>query len=225
MSRPNRYHVQCGRGIINRYGFNSQGVDAVSQRLAAYRQQHPAGPAALQIPRGLIGVNLGKNKSSEDAAADYSIGVSKLGQFADYLVINISSPNTPGNATVMLHSSVLCPCMFATGRYLMCQGTGLTHALHFWSKGISACLSSWATLSAPVLSSVYCNFQWIHSIHAPQPAYLLCTEGAIYKAPTMSVVAVYLSVPAICSHDHRFCYLQQQSTRVPTCYNYRFQSH
>ena len=43
-----------------------------------------------------MGVNLGKNKTSEDAAADYSIGVSKLGQFADYLVVNISSPNTPG---------------------------------------------------------------------------------------------------------------------------------
>lgn len=38
----------------------------------------------------------GKNKTSEDAAADYSLGVSKLGPYADYLVINVSSPNTPG---------------------------------------------------------------------------------------------------------------------------------
>lgn len=45
---------------------------------------------------GLLGVNLGKNKLTEDAAADYVIGVEKLGRFADFLVINISSPNTPG---------------------------------------------------------------------------------------------------------------------------------
>ena len=43
-----------------------------------------------------MGVNLGKNKTSPDAAADYCTGVAKLGPFADYLVINISSPNTPG---------------------------------------------------------------------------------------------------------------------------------
>jgi dihydroorotate dehydrogenase len=48
------------------------------------------------FPRGLLGVNLGKNKTSEDAAADYCVGVTKLAPLADYLVINISSPNTPG---------------------------------------------------------------------------------------------------------------------------------
>ena len=86
----------CCRGIINRYGFNSLGVDAVSQRLEVLRQQGLVGPSTPKAPRGLVGVNLGKNKTSEDAAADYSVGVKKLGQFADYLVINISSPNTPG---------------------------------------------------------------------------------------------------------------------------------
>ncbi|KAE8672732.1 Dihydroorotate dehydrogenase (quinone) [Hibiscus syriacus] len=45
---------------------------------------------------GILGVNLGKNKSSEDAAADYVQGVHTLSQYADYLVINVSSPNTPG---------------------------------------------------------------------------------------------------------------------------------
>ena len=91
--------VGCCRGVINRYGFNSQGVDAVSQRLDTIRQQGIVGSATPDVPRGLIGVNLGKNKTSEDAGADYSIGVAKLGQFADYLVINISSPNTPGLLT------------------------------------------------------------------------------------------------------------------------------
>jgi len=45
---------------------------------------------------GLLGVNLGKNKTTEDAAADYEIGIRALARFADYLVINVSSPNTPG---------------------------------------------------------------------------------------------------------------------------------
>lgn len=45
---------------------------------------------------GLLGVNLGKNKTSDDAVHDYSVGVRELGGLSDYLVINISSPNTPG---------------------------------------------------------------------------------------------------------------------------------
>ena len=47
-------------------------------------------------PLGLLAVNLGKNKESEDAAADYALGVAKLGCHADFLVINVSSPNTQG---------------------------------------------------------------------------------------------------------------------------------
>ena len=46
--------------------------------------------------QGLVAVNLGKNKICEDPAADYCVGVSKLGPFADFIVINVSSPNTPG---------------------------------------------------------------------------------------------------------------------------------
>lgn len=92
------------RGVINRYGFNSLGVDAVSQRLEVLRQQGLVGPSTPQAPRGLVGVNLGKNKTSEDAAADYSVGLTKLGQFADYVVINISSPNTPGTPADPLKS-------------------------------------------------------------------------------------------------------------------------
>ncbi|KAJ6907942.1 hypothetical protein NC651_018392 [Populus alba x Populus x berolinensis] len=45
---------------------------------------------------GILGVNLGKNKTSEDAAADYVQGVHTMSQYSDYLVINVSSPNTPG---------------------------------------------------------------------------------------------------------------------------------
>ena len=56
---------------------------------------------------GLLGVNLGKNRASEDAAADYCLGVSKLGPYADFVVINVSSPNTPG----VWHGCVVC-CWF-----------------------------------------------------------------------------------------------------------------
>ncbi|KAK9804199.1 hypothetical protein WJX72_000929 [[Myrmecia] bisecta] len=91
--QPRVFRLPELKATINRYGFNSQGVDAVASHLAAYRARLDDNPAR---ERGLLGVNLGKNKTSEDAAADYCIGVSKLGQYADYLVINVSSPNTPG---------------------------------------------------------------------------------------------------------------------------------
>ncbi len=81
------------RATINRYGFNSDGVDATAERLAALRERQIANPDSL---RGVVGVNLGKNKMSADAAADYCVGVTKLGPYAEFLVINISSPNTPG---------------------------------------------------------------------------------------------------------------------------------
>jgi len=107
LSKTSQSAVYYCRGVINRYGFNNEGVDAAAQRLDSVRQQGIVGPSTPEVPRGLIGVNLGKNKTSEDAGADYSIGVSKLGQFADYLVINISSPNTPG----MLTSSCIDTCL------------------------------------------------------------------------------------------------------------------
>ena len=100
LGKTSHLAVYYCRGVINRYGFNNEGVDAAAQRLDSVRQQGIVGPSTPKVPRGLIGVNLGKNKTSEDAGADYSIGVSKLGQFADYLVINISSPNTPGGLTL-----------------------------------------------------------------------------------------------------------------------------
>ncbi len=72
-----------------RYGFNSHGHDAVRERLKDWRGGEGEGGRYL-------GVNLGKNKDSRDAAEDYVLGVKALGTFADYIVINVSSPNTPG---------------------------------------------------------------------------------------------------------------------------------
>jgi hypothetical protein len=96
------------RAVINRYGFNSEGIVAVARRLGArhgrQKLEKSAGTDLKEMEgtqydktqKGVVGVNLGKNKDSLDAGADYVQGVHTLSQYADYLVINISSPNTPG---------------------------------------------------------------------------------------------------------------------------------
>uniref|UniRef100_A0A7S3QMM7 Dihydroorotate dehydrogenase (quinone), mitochondrial n=1 Tax=Dunaliella tertiolecta TaxID=3047 RepID=A0A7S3QMM7_DUNTE len=90
---PRVFRIKDLSATINRYGFNSLGADAVQDNLTLFAKKAREDPAAKP---GLLGVNLGKNKSSKDAATDYSIGLTKLSQHADYVVINISSPNTPG---------------------------------------------------------------------------------------------------------------------------------
>lgn len=95
LAQPGNPTPRCFRlkefgAVINRYGFNSVGVDQVKKNLTRARSRMQASPS------GLLGVNLGKNKLSEDAVGDYKVGVRELGPLADYLVINISSPNTPG---------------------------------------------------------------------------------------------------------------------------------
>ncbi len=82
--RPRVFRLSEDDAVINRYGFNSDGIDVVAKRLAARTRQ------------GVLGVNLGKNKETADAADDYVQGVAALARFACYVVINVSSPNTPG---------------------------------------------------------------------------------------------------------------------------------
>lgn len=79
------------RALRNRMGFNNEGADAVARRLAALRASR--GGKDL-----LIGVNIGKTKVTEpqDAPADYAYSARALAPYADYLVVNVSSPNTPG---------------------------------------------------------------------------------------------------------------------------------
>lgn len=72
-----------------RYGFNSDGHDQVLHRIQTIRKDSQGAGA-------IIGVNLGKNKESTDYSNDYVLGVEKFAPVADYLVINVSSPNTPG---------------------------------------------------------------------------------------------------------------------------------
>ena len=82
--RPRLFRVAAAEGVINRMGFNNEGHDAVFERLRNLRV-----PAAL-------GVNIGANKNSDDFVADYVLGVRRFADLADYLTVNISSPNTPG---------------------------------------------------------------------------------------------------------------------------------
>ena len=83
-ARPRLFRVTGAEGVINRMGFNNEGHEAAFERLKGLRV-----PAAL-------GVNIGANKDSEDFVADYVLGVQRFADLADYLTVNISSPNTPG---------------------------------------------------------------------------------------------------------------------------------
>lgn len=83
--RPRVFRLPAQQALINRYGFNSKGLDAFAARMAA-RRGRP----------GLVGANVGKNKDAPDAAADFAAGIAALTPTAGYLVINVSSPNTPG---------------------------------------------------------------------------------------------------------------------------------
>ena len=82
--RPRLFRLPEDRGVINRMGFPGHGLDAARARLAARPR------------RGFVGVNIGANKDSTDRAADYVTGCVALAPYADYLVCNVSSPNTPG---------------------------------------------------------------------------------------------------------------------------------
>ena len=75
---------------VVRYGFNSHGHAVVKTRLAAWAKKRQ------RFPGKQLGVSLGKNKESPTAAVDFVKGVRALGEFADYIVVNVSSPNTPG---------------------------------------------------------------------------------------------------------------------------------
>lgn len=107
--KPRIFRLRQEGAIINRCGFNSEGIVAVAKRLGAQHGKRKLDETSSasstsnndvkhggKAGPGILGVNLGKNKTSEDAAADYVQGVHSLSQYSDYLVINVSSPNTPG---------------------------------------------------------------------------------------------------------------------------------
>jgi dihydroorotate dehydrogenase len=85
--RPRLFRLVEDEAIINRMGFNNEGQAAATIRLEKFPKDAYSGP---------LGINIGANKDSEDRVADYVTGVAAMSSFADYLTVNISSPNTPG---------------------------------------------------------------------------------------------------------------------------------
>ncbi len=85
-SHPTLFRLDEDKAIINRMGFPSAGLDIVEQRLANRRKGC-----------GVLGVNLGKNRdTTTPVSEDYAEGIRRMAPLADYLVVNVSSPNTPG---------------------------------------------------------------------------------------------------------------------------------
>ena len=89
--KPRLFRLPVDRALINRMGFNNQGAETVAERLGALRARYGS-----DLP--IVGVNIGKSKVTpvEQAADDYRTSAKLLAPFADYLAVNVSSPNTPG---------------------------------------------------------------------------------------------------------------------------------
>jgi dihydroorotate dehydrogenase len=85
--KPRVFRLPEDGAVINRLGFAGEGAEAAARRLARWRAEGGG---------EILGVNLGRNRDSADAAADYAAGARTLAAHADYMVINVSSPNTPG---------------------------------------------------------------------------------------------------------------------------------
>ncbi|WP_028651968.1 quinone-dependent dihydroorotate dehydrogenase [Nocardioides halotolerans] len=92
--RPRLFRLTADRAVVNRMGFNNDGAEAVAARLAA--RSRAAGSRAGRGP--VLGINIGKSKvvPEDDAVRDYEKSARLLAPHADYLVVNVSSPNTPG---------------------------------------------------------------------------------------------------------------------------------
>ncbi|HXI87387.1 MAG TPA: quinone-dependent dihydroorotate dehydrogenase [Parvularculaceae bacterium] len=82
--RPRVFRLVEDLAVINRYGFNNDGLEKIAARLEARRK------------RGVVGANLGVNKETAEPAADYAAGIRRLEGLVQFYTINVSSPNTPG---------------------------------------------------------------------------------------------------------------------------------
>ena len=89
--KPRLFRLVSEKALINRMGFNNDGADAIAKRISKLRS------TTVNLP--IIGINIGKNKDTEPslAANDYAYCTKVLAPVADYLAVNVSSPNTPGH--------------------------------------------------------------------------------------------------------------------------------
>ena len=96
-AKPRLFRLDEDEAVINRFGFNSQGLGPFLGRLQHWRASGEA---------GIVGANVGKNRETEDAASDYVAGIEAVCGFADYLVCNVSSPNTPGLRSLQARGAI-----------------------------------------------------------------------------------------------------------------------
>ncbi|WDL99332.1 quinone-dependent dihydroorotate dehydrogenase [Alicyclobacillus sp. ALC3] len=98
--RPRLFRLRDDEALINRMGFNNEGAAAMRRQLESWQRRRHA---------GVVGVNLGKNKATpnDEAVSDYLKLTEELGHFADYLVVNVSSPNTPGLRDLQTENSLV----------------------------------------------------------------------------------------------------------------------
>ena len=82
--KPRLFRLPRDKAVINRMGFNNAGADAALERLEQRKRS------------GILGINIGANKDSADRIVDYAVMTKLMAPYADYLTVNISSPNTPG---------------------------------------------------------------------------------------------------------------------------------
>lgn len=95
--KPRLFRLPKDNALINRMGFNNDGVKVISERLKVWREK-PGAQLTTHDSRLIIGGNIGKNKitPNEEAWKDYEICFKELHPYVDYFVVNVSSPNTPG---------------------------------------------------------------------------------------------------------------------------------
>jgi len=152
--RPRLFRLVEDAAVINRMGFNNGGIDAALPRARAARR------------KGVLGINVGANKDATDRVADYATGVSKAAPIADYVTINISSPNTPGLRDLQ-HGAALAELLAAavaargtTPLFLKVAPDLDANAIDGISRaaieaGIDALIVSNTTISRPPLNSAH----------------------------------------------------------------------
>jgi dihydroorotate dehydrogenase len=103
--QPRLFRLVDDEAVINRMGFNNPGCTAVAQALG--RRYHAVGQGRRR-PSGVLGINIGKTKlvDLEQALDDYRASVASLAPYADYMVVNVSSPNTPGLRDLQAEASL-----------------------------------------------------------------------------------------------------------------------
>ena len=97
-SKPRVFRLSEDKAIINSLGFNNKGIKKVKKNLIKHKKSY--------LNNKIVGVNIGKNKNSSEAIDDYLIALEQLGDFASYITINISSPNTVGLRDLQLRGKI-----------------------------------------------------------------------------------------------------------------------